>query len=160
MFKFHGMPFFESGGTEVFKAASNKLFACSEKLIDNHTLMLDMRHSYMSVVFTYHWRGVSKKIVWYVHCSLLIFVAKSYWRHWTSIFMYTRHPQGGRLRHSWTTILGLLFSLLFLRSRCVYSMFRHLRRFSPLFSLVFNWNRVHNTFGCYLITIRLSFLFL
>ena len=36
MFKFHGMPFFESGGTEVFKAASNKLFACSEKLIDNH----------------------------------------------------------------------------------------------------------------------------
>ena len=54
MFKFHGMPFFESGGTEVFKAASNKLFACSEKLIDNHTLMLGMRHSYMSVVFTYH----------------------------------------------------------------------------------------------------------
>ena len=63
MFKFHGMPFFESGGTEVFKAAWNKLFACSEKLIDNHTLMLDMRHSYMSVVFTYHWRGVFKKIV-------------------------------------------------------------------------------------------------
>ena len=85
---------------------------------------------------------------------------KSYWRHWTSIFMHTRHPQGGRLRLSWTTILGLLFSLLFLRSRCVYSMFRHVRRFSPLFSLVFNWNRVHNTFGCYLITIKLSVLFL
>ena len=76
LFKFHGMPFFESGGTEVFKAASNKLFACSEKLIDNHTLMLGMRHSYMSFVFTYHWRGVFKKIVWYGHCSLLIFVAK------------------------------------------------------------------------------------
>ena len=70
------MSFFESGGTEVFKAALNKLSACSEKLIDNLTLTLDMRHSYMSVVFTYHYRRIFKKIVWYGRCSLLIFVAK------------------------------------------------------------------------------------
>ena len=70
------MPFFESGCAEVFKAASNKLFSWSEKLIDNHTLMLDMRHSYMSVVYTYYCRGVFKKIVWYSRCYLLIFVAK------------------------------------------------------------------------------------
>ena len=85
---------------------------------------------------------------------------KSYWRHRTSIFMHTRHPKGGRLRHSWTTIFGLLSFLLFLWSRCVYSMFRHVRRLSPLFSLACNWNRAHVTFGCYLITIKLYILFL
>ena len=34
---------------------------CDE--IDNHTLMLDMLHSYMSVVYTCHCRGVLRNIV-------------------------------------------------------------------------------------------------
>ena len=70
------MLFFESRDTEVFKAARNKLFASNEKQIDNHTLVLDMLHTYMSVVYTYHWRGVFKNSFWYGCCSLLIFVAK------------------------------------------------------------------------------------
>ena len=32
----------------------NKLFARNEKKIDNHTLMLDMIHSYISIVYTHH----------------------------------------------------------------------------------------------------------
>ena len=52
------MLFFESGDTEVFKADRSKLFASNERQIDNHTLMLDMLHSNMSVVCTYHCRGV------------------------------------------------------------------------------------------------------
>ena len=67
---------FERGDTEVFKAARNKLFASNEKQIDNHTLVLDMLHTYMSVVYTYHWRSVFKNSFWYGCCSLLIFVAK------------------------------------------------------------------------------------
>ena len=55
------MLFFESGDTEVFKADRSKLFASNKRQIDNHTLMLDMLHSYMSVVCTYHCRGVFKK---------------------------------------------------------------------------------------------------
>ena len=51
----------ERGDTEPFKAARNKLFASNGKQIDNHTLILDMLHSYMSVVCTYHYRGVFKK---------------------------------------------------------------------------------------------------
>ena len=47
------MLFFESGDTEVFKADRSKLFASNKRQIDNHTLMLDMLHSYMSVVCTY-----------------------------------------------------------------------------------------------------------
>ena len=43
---------------EVFKADRNNLFASNEKQIDNHTLMLYMLHLYMSVVCTYHYRGV------------------------------------------------------------------------------------------------------
>ena len=62
MFKFlWDMHFFKSGDTEVFKAAWNKIFANDKKQIDNHTLMLDMLHSYMSVVCTYYCRGVLKK---------------------------------------------------------------------------------------------------
>ena len=41
--------FFESGDAEVFKADKSKLFASNKRQIDNHTLMLDMLHSYMSV---------------------------------------------------------------------------------------------------------------
>ena len=70
------MLFFESEDTEVFKADRNKLFASDEKQIDNHTLMLDMLHSNMSVVCTYHCKGVFKNISWCGCCSLLIFVAK------------------------------------------------------------------------------------
>ena len=73
-----GDAFFESGDTEVFKIAGpqwellvhylfiylfitwNKLFARNEKKIDNHTLMLDMIHSYISIVYTHHWRAVFK----------------------------------------------------------------------------------------------------
>ena len=38
--------------------------------------MLDMLHSYMSAVCTYHCRGVLKNTFWCGCCSLLIFVAK------------------------------------------------------------------------------------
>ena len=44
------MLFFEREDTEVFKAERNKLFAGNEKQIDNHSLMLYMLHSNMSVV--------------------------------------------------------------------------------------------------------------
>ena len=70
------MFFFESGDTEVFKADRSKLFASNKRQIDNHTLMLDMLHSYMSVVCTYHCRGVFKKV----------------------FFCYTRQPSGWKSR--------------------------------------------------------------
>ena len=61
IFKFSWeMLFFESG---KFQDDRNKLFASNEKQIDNHTLMLDILHSYTLVVCTYHCRGVSKKTV-------------------------------------------------------------------------------------------------
>ena len=66
-----GNTFLERGyHTGVFKATKNKLFASNEKQIDNCTLMLDMAHSYMSVVYTYHCRGVFKNIflVWKSAC--------------------------------------------------------------------------------------------
>ena len=73
MFKFPWeMLFFKSKDTEVFKADRNKLFASNEKQTDNHTLMLDMLHSNMSVVCTYHCRGIFHEkyfLVW-----LLFFV--------------------------------------------------------------------------------------
>ena len=53
---------FESGDTEVFKADRIKLFASNKRQIDNHTLMPGMLHSYISVVCTYHCRGVFKKV--------------------------------------------------------------------------------------------------
>ena len=70
------MLFLESDDTEVFKADRHKLFASNEKQIDNHTLMLHMLSSRMSVVCTYHCRGVFKNMFWCGCCSLLIFVAK------------------------------------------------------------------------------------
>ena len=73
MFKYSWeMLFFESRDTEVFEAGRNKLFARNEKQTDNHTLMLDMLHSNMSVVCTYYCRGVFHEkyfLVW-----LLFFV--------------------------------------------------------------------------------------
>ena len=36
------------GSLQIFKATINKLFAGNEERIDNHTLMLDMLHSYIS----------------------------------------------------------------------------------------------------------------
>ena len=68
------MLFFEGRDTEVFKAARNKLFVSNENRFDNHTLMLDMLHWYMSIVYAYH--QVSWKYFWYGCCSFLIFVAK------------------------------------------------------------------------------------
>ena len=84
MFKYSWeMLFFESEDTEVFEAGRNKLFARNEKQTDNHTLMLDMLHSDMSVVCTYHndCRGVlfHEKLFWCHRCSLLIFVAEKSW---------------------------------------------------------------------------------
>ena len=64
--------FYESEDTEVFEAGRDKLFARNEKQTANHTLMLDMLHSNMSVVCTYHCRGVFREkylLVW-----LLFFV--------------------------------------------------------------------------------------
>ena len=87
-----GDAFFESGDTEVFKIAGpqwellvhylfiylfitwNKLFARNEKKIDNHTLMLDMIHSYISIVYTHHWSAVFKIVFWYGCCSLKFLV--------------------------------------------------------------------------------------
>ena len=64
-------PFSESGDTDVFKTNRNKLLVSN---IDIDTLILDMLHSYMSVVYNYHFRGVSK--FFFVRLfSLLIFVA-------------------------------------------------------------------------------------
>ena len=59
------MLFFESGDAEVFKADRNKLFAINKRQIDNHTLMLYMLYSYMSVVCTYHCSGVFKNFFFY-----------------------------------------------------------------------------------------------
>ena len=64
------MLFFESGDTEVFKADRSKLFASNKRQIDNHTLMLDMLHSYMSVVCAYHCRGVFKKFFFFTRQHL------------------------------------------------------------------------------------------
>ena len=61
---------------EFSKDDRNKLFVRNKTQIDNHTLMLDMLNSHMSVVFTCHCRGVFKKIFRCGCCSLLIFVAK------------------------------------------------------------------------------------
>ena len=38
-------------------------------------LMLDMLHSYMSVVYIYYYRGVFKNYVWYSYCTRWILVA-------------------------------------------------------------------------------------
>ena len=58
-------------GYRSFKVDRNMLFASNEKQTYNHTLMLDMLHSNMSVVCTYHCRGAFHikffKRVW---CSL------------------------------------------------------------------------------------------
>ena len=62
MFKWEVL-FFESKDTEIFKADSNKLFASNERQIDYHTLMLNMLHSNMSAVCTYHCRGVFKNFL-------------------------------------------------------------------------------------------------
>ena len=63
------MFFFNSEDTEVFNANRNKLFASNEKQINNHTLALDLLYLYMSVVCTYHCRGVLKNIFWCSYCS-------------------------------------------------------------------------------------------
>ena len=52
MFMGNAFFFFLSEDREVFKADRNKLFASNEKQTDNHTSMLDMLLSNMSVVCT------------------------------------------------------------------------------------------------------------
>ena len=89
---------FESEDTEVFQTDRNKLFTSNEKQIDNHTLMLDMLHSNMSVVCTYHCRGVFKNIFWCGCCSLLIFVAEKATKGAELQFLCTQGTlQGGRV---------------------------------------------------------------
>ena len=61
--------FLFSEDTEVFKADRNKLFASNEKQTDNHTLMLDMLRSNMSVVCSYYCRGVFL-LPWFVSLGL------------------------------------------------------------------------------------------
>ena len=103
------MLFFERGDTEVFKAARNKLFASNEKQIDNHTLVLDMLHTYMSVVYTYryHCRGVFKNSFWYGCCSLLIFVAKKATKGTEIQFLCTQGTlQGGRVEDHTMMFIG------------------------------------------------------
>ena len=92
------MLFFESEDTEVFKADRNKLFATNEEQIDNHTFILDMLHSNMSVVYTYHCRGVFTNIFMCGCCSLLIFVAKKATKGTELQFLCTQGTlQGGRV---------------------------------------------------------------
>ena len=84
------------GYRSFFKADRNKPYASNEKQIDNHTLMLDMLHSNMSVMCTYHCRGVFKNIFWC--CSLLIFVAKKPAKGTELQFLCTQGTlQGGRV---------------------------------------------------------------
>ena len=61
----------KEGIQRLSKLLEISCFASNEKQIDNHTLILDMLPSHMSVVRTYHCRGVFKNIflVW-----LLFFV--------------------------------------------------------------------------------------
>ena len=67
---FMGNAFFLfSEDTEVFKADRNKLFASNEKQTDNHTLMLDMLRSNMSVVCSFYCRGVFL-LLWFVSHGL------------------------------------------------------------------------------------------
>ena len=92
------MLFFESKDTEVFKADRNKLFATNEEQVDNHTLILNMLHSNMSVVYTYHCRGVFTKIFFCGCHSLLIFVAKKATKGTELQFLCTQGTlQGGRV---------------------------------------------------------------
>ena len=90
------MLFFENGDIE---ADRNNLFASNEKQIDNHTLMLDMLHLYMSVVCTYHYSGVfHEKYFWCGCCSLSIFVAKKATKGTRLQFLCTQGIiQGGRI---------------------------------------------------------------
>ena len=57
--------FFLIEDREVFKADRNKLFASNEKQTDNHTSMLDMLLSNMSVMCIYYWSGVFL-VLWFM----------------------------------------------------------------------------------------------
>ena len=57
---------------EVFKADRNKLFASNEKQTDNHTSMLDMLHSNISVVRTNHCRDVFHEKYFLVWLSFFV----------------------------------------------------------------------------------------
>ena len=60
--------------------------------------MLDMFHSYMSVVCTFYCRGVFKNIFWCGCCSLLIFVVKKATKGTELQFLCTQNTlQGGRV---------------------------------------------------------------
>ena len=67
-----GNAFLWKWGCRSFKADRNKLFAINKRQIDNHTLMLYMLYSYISVVCTYHCTGVFKNIFFFTPGSLQV----------------------------------------------------------------------------------------
>ena len=67
-----GNAFLWKWGCRSFKADRNKLFAINKRQIDNHTLMLYMLYSYMSVVCTYHCTGVFKNVFFFTPGSLQV----------------------------------------------------------------------------------------
>ena len=106
------MLFFESGDTGVFKADRNKPFASNKRLIDNHTLILDMLHSYMSVVCTYHCRGVFEKV----------------------FFFFTQgNLQGGRVKENRMMFTWHLYLLQLYIQAVLYLITWCLLPFSPLY---------------------------
>ena len=105
------MLFFESGDAEVFKADRNKLFAINKRQIDNHTLMLYMLYSYMSVVCTYHCSGVFKNI----------------------FFFYTRQPPGWESRRPQNDVYLALVLTTIIYSSSTLNMYNWLHDvFHPL----------------------------
>ena len=96
----HGKSFSSKGRIQKFlKLIEISCLQVMKKQTDNHTLMLDMLHSNMSVVCTYHCRGVfHENIFWCGCCSLLIFVAETDTEGTELQFLCTQGTlQGGRV---------------------------------------------------------------
>ena len=56
---------------KFLKADRSELFAINKRQIDNHTLMLDMLHSYMAFACIYHCRGVFEKVsFFFTQCNV------------------------------------------------------------------------------------------
>ena len=110
------MLFFKSGGTGVFKADRNKPFASNKRQIDNHTLMLHMLHSYMSVGCTYHCRGVIVKV-----------------------FFYTRQPPGWKSRRAWNDVyLAFVLTAIIYSSGTLPDYMMSLTLYTPISESIFS----------------------
>ena len=104
---FVGNAFLRKWGYSSFKADRNKLFASNEKQTDNHTSMLDMLHSNISVVRTNHCRDVFHEKYFWCGCrSLLIFVAKKVGEGTELQFLCIR----GTLQGGWVENHRLMFT--------------------------------------------------